>query len=116
MKETHAHSGFEHATLTTYIIGFVVSIILTLTAYILVVNEYLPKASLVGTIISIAILQALVQLFYFLRMGTEPKPQFNALIFAFMALVLVIIVFGSLWIMYNLEYNMSMLPRERGEH
>jgi cytochrome o ubiquinol oxidase operon protein cyoD len=45
-----------------------------------------------------------VQLHYFFHLGQESKPRWNLLMFLFMALVLVVVVFGSLWIMYSLEH------------
>jgi len=35
----------------------------------------------------------------------EDNPHWNLLVFFFMIMVLVIIVFGSLWIMYSLNYR-----------
>lgn len=96
----------NNSILTSYIIGFVLSIVLTFLAYILVVNHILEGASLVATIVGLAIIQLFVQLFFFLHLGKESKPRWNLLMFAFALSVVIIIVFGSLWIMNNLDYNM----------
>jgi heme/copper-type cytochrome/quinol oxidase subunit 4 len=42
----------------------------------------------------------------FLHLGNEAKPRLKLLVFGFMALVVMILVFGSLWIMYSLNYRM----------
>jgi cytochrome o ubiquinol oxidase operon protein cyoD len=55
----------------------------------------------------LAVVQLFVQLYFFLHMGDESKPRWNLMAFLFMLLVLVIVVFGSLWIMKNLDYHMS---------
>lgn len=54
--------------------------------------------------------QFVVQLVYFLHLGTEQKPRWKLLVFWFMIVVVLIVVVGSLWIMYNLNYNMIMPP------
>lgn len=94
-----------HGTLGSYITGFVLSIVLTLIAYFLVVEKMLTGGVLIGVIVALAAVQLLVQLLFFLHMGTESKPRWNLLLFLFMVLVLAIIVIGSLWIMYNLNTN-----------
>jgi cytochrome o ubiquinol oxidase operon protein cyoD len=50
-----------------------------------------------------------IQLHYFLHLGDEPKPQWNLLTFGFMIGVVLILVFGTLWIMNNL--NDRMMPQ-----
>lgn len=98
--------GTDHGSLKFYVIGFLVSLILTLLSYIAVVYQLFSGWMLVGLISLSAISQALVQLFLFLHLGSESKPRWNLMVFLFMALVLAIIVLGSLWIMYNLDYRM----------
>lgn len=90
----------------SYVIGFVSSIILTLVAYILVVNHVMSGAGLVAVIVGLAIIQLFVQLFFFLHLGEESKPRWNLMALLFAAMVVIIVVFGSLWIMNNLNYNM----------
>jgi cytochrome o ubiquinol oxidase operon protein cyoD len=90
----------------SYVTGFLFSIILTFAAYILVVNHVLEDALLVAVIIGLAIIQLFVQLFFFLHLGKESKPRWNLLMLSFALGVVIIIVFGSLWIMKNLDYNM----------
>jgi cytochrome o ubiquinol oxidase operon protein cyoD len=96
----------NQSRLTSYVTGFVSSIILTLFAYILVVNHILSGTGLVAAIVGLAIIQLFVQLFFFLHVGDESKPRWNLMALLFAAMVVVIVVFGSLWIMNNLNYNM----------
>ncbi len=95
----------EHASLKAYLIGFVLSIVFTLLAYVLVVNHVLQGWVLGASIGLLALLQATVQMIYFLHLGKEHKPHWNTLSFFFMFSVLVIIVLGTLWIMYSLDYR-----------
>ena len=95
-----------------YVIGFVLSVILTIIPYQLVIVENaITGRALVVALILFAVAQLFVQLVFFLHLGRESRPWWNLQMFAFMALVLLILVIGSLWIMYNLDYNM-MVPHE----
>lgn len=96
----------------SYCTGFTWSLLLTLSAFALVQmqvnsggNAY-PDKILVGILAALAIIQLVVQLIYFFHLGRETKPRLNTVSFLFMLMVVGIIGFGSLWIMYNLNYNM----------
>lgn len=95
------------APVMSYVAGFVLSIILTLTAYSLVVNQVFSGWGLAYAISGLALVQLLVQLLFFLHLGQEDKPRWNLLVFYLTLVILVIVVAGSLWIMNNLHYNMS---------
>lgn len=96
----------------SYVTGFVWSLLLTLAAFALVQmqldsggNAYEGKV-LIGILAILAIVQLVVQLVFFFHLGREAKPRLNTVSFLFMLMVVGIIGFGSLWIMYNLNYNM----------
>ncbi len=61
---------------------------------------------LVYTIVALALLQALAQLVFFLHLGGDSTSHWDLIVFFFMALVTLILVFGSLWIMYSLNGRM----------
>lgn len=96
----------NEGSFSSYTIGFVLSIALTLLAYFLVVNHVLVGEWLVISVMGLAILQALVQLLFFLHLGAESQPRWGFYTFIFMVVILVIIVVGSLWVMSNLDYRM----------
>jgi cytochrome o ubiquinol oxidase operon protein cyoD len=96
-----------HGTLKSYVIGFIFSIYLTVTAYLLVVDHTLSGWALMLLIASLALAQFLVQLLFFLHLGRETKPRWKLLVFIFMIVIVVILVGGSLWIMANLNYHMT---------
>lgn len=89
--------------LRQYVVGFVLSIGTTLAAYYVVVTHQ-PGA--LWIIAGLALLQALIQLYYFLHLGEELRPRLRLWSFIFMGVILLIIVVGSLWIMHHLNYNM----------
>lgn len=90
----------------SYVTGFVLSLLLTIIPYILVANKLVWGWALFITLMIFALLQVVVQLKFFIHLGHEQKPRWNWIVFAFMLLILLIIVIGSLWIMRNLDYNM----------
>lgn len=90
-------------------IGFVLSLIFLVISYFIVARYGLRDWGFYLLIFVFALLQAGVQLAYFFHIGLEAKPRWNLMIFLFMCLIIFIIIGGSLWIMYNLNYNV-MLP------
>lgn len=97
----------EGASLVTYVSGFILSMVLTLATYLTVVRHLMNGRQLVAFIISLALIQFLVQLFFFMHLGKETKPRWKLLVLVFMILVVSVLVLGSIWIMYNLNYNMT---------
>lgn len=109
---THVkHAATAHGTLASYSIGFVLSVICTLLAF-WVTNQHLSSGHesishslLTWVIVVLAVVQLFVQLVLFLHLGKEPKPRWNSIAFAFMLMVVGIVVLGSVWIMANLDYH-----------
>jgi cytochrome o ubiquinol oxidase operon protein cyoD len=91
--------------LRSYTIGFALSLILTLTAYVLVTRHVFKGNWLLAGLLMLALTQFVVQVLFFLHLGSEKKPRYNALVFVFMLGTVGIIVIGSIWIMANLNYH-----------
>lgn len=91
----------------SYIYGFLLSLVLTLAAYLLVTNKILTGPLLIVAVTGLALVQLFIQLILFLHLGSETKPRWNQLAFVSTVVVAVIIVFGSVWIMKNLDYHMT---------
>lgn len=91
----------------SYMVGFGLSILLTMIAFELVTKHVLHGAGLVTILIGLALIQFWVQLFFFLHLGKETKPRWKLLVLVFMVLVVLILVGGSIWIMNNLNYRMT---------
>lgn len=97
--------GAVRGSFKSYLTGFILSVELTLVAYWLIVDRVFSDNLLIWAILGLAFIQLVVQLVYFLHLDKESNPRWNLMVFSFMAIVLVIIVFGSLWIMHNLNYH-----------
>jgi cytochrome o ubiquinol oxidase subunit IV len=101
-------------SIVTYSVGFLSSIILTIVAYAIVVQDVFKDTwtpAFIAIILSVlASIQLVVQLLFFLHLGEESKPRWKLLSFIFAFIILGIIVFGSLWIMFDLNSRMMMSP------
>lgn len=100
-----------------YIVGFALSLVLTLSAYFLVVNQYFSEQKTIILIMLLAITQLFVQLIFFLHLGSEAKPRLKLAIFLFTLLVVLIVVGGSIWVMSHLNYHHNdMSPAEKDNY
>jgi cytochrome o ubiquinol oxidase operon protein cyoD len=96
----------SHGTYKSYILGFTLSILLTLGSYFIVtMDNFSPVTAHIGLAL-LAFLQLIVQLVFFLHLTVESKPRWNLTSFFFTVIITFILVGGSLWVMYNLNYNM----------
>jgi cytochrome o ubiquinol oxidase operon protein cyoD len=100
----------SRGTLWTYITGYILSLELTLAAYFFVKHHISLTTTyshdkLIAVIIVLAISQLFVQLLFFLHLSKESRPRWNLIVLLFAAMVLLIVVLGSLWIMNNLNYH-----------
>ena len=104
-KIVTAHHEDSHGSVTSYSIGFVLSVVLTLVAYLAVTQQWAAGWALIFVLAGLAIVQLFVQLIFFLHLGQESRPRWNLSVLVFAAMIVFIIVFGSLWIMKSLSYN-----------
>lgn len=98
-----------------YSLGFIGSVLLTLSAYFLVTHSSISGTMLIMDIVVLAIIQFFLQLVCFLHLGEENRPRWRTRVFVMMTAMLLLIVFGSIWIMNNLNYHM-MSPMQTDEH
>jgi len=101
---THSHDAHEShgGSMKSYVIGFLLSIILTIIPLVAVMNDMLSKKATTLLILVMAVLQFAVQLIFFMHIRDEEKPRFNLMALIFGLVILLTIVAGSVWIMtYN---------------
>ncbi len=88
-----------------YIAGYILSLVLTIAAYAISVNNVVASLPLfIAVIMGLAGIQMVVQLIFFLHINHEKKPRLNLFVMLFTALVIITVIVGSLWIMINLNY------------
>lgn len=98
-------------------IGFVTSLVCTLVVYVAVTNAWFSEYfAAVLFVLIIGLAQALIQARYFLHFDEESKPRWQFHSFWFTALMVVVIVVGSIWVMLNLNYNMGMSPEQMNQY
>lgn len=105
----HGH-GDAHGSLKSYVVGFGLSVLLTLASFGTVMSGAVPHHLMMPGIVVFAVAQLLVQLVFFLHMGTSPGKRGNLAIMLFTVLILAIVVIGSLWVMHNMNANMMHPP------
>lgn len=95
-----------------YVTGFLLSLIFTLIAWG-IVNRHVTNGHHLYShlfinilVLSLAILQLVVQLIFFLHLGREKKPRWNLQALLAAVGIIIILVVGSIWIMDNLNYSM----------
>jgi cytochrome o ubiquinol oxidase operon protein cyoD len=98
--------GGKPKTFIAYLVGFLLSITLTLFAFGLVEWHVLSDTYLYVALISLAVTQLFVQSICFLRLNNSAEGQWNLLPFLFVIMIIMIMLSGTIWIMYYLNYNM----------
>ena len=111
----HGHDGHHeiempHASMRDYVIGFVLSVILTAIPFWLVMGEGLENKQLTAFIIvAFAAIQMIVHMVYFLHMSSKAEEGWTMVSLIFTLILVVITLAGSLWVMHHLGSN--MMPR-----
>jgi cytochrome o ubiquinol oxidase operon protein cyoD len=104
----------DHGSITSYTIGFVLSVILTAIPFGLIMSGAVSASVGVPICVALAVVQIVVHLYYFLHMNAASSRSWNMVAFVFTVVVVAILVSGSLWIMYHLNTNMmpGMMPTD----
>jgi len=114
MKTAHLPTGSAvhaaHGSMKGYVIGFALSLVLTLASFGAVMEGLVPKGMGLAAIVVLCIAQLVVQLVFFLHIGTSADQRQNTAIFICTGALIAIIVAGSLWVMHNA--NVNMMPMD----
>ncbi|PAX07860.1 cytochrome o ubiquinol oxidase subunit IV [Sphingomonas lenta] len=102
---THA-SGEAHGTRRDYLIGFGLSVVLTAVPFALVMLGQLDKQTTALFVMGAALVQIVVHMVYFLHMNTRSEGGWTFMALVFTAVLVVITLAGSLWVMHHLNANM----------
>jgi len=100
------HNGY-HASIKGYVTGFVLSILLTAIPFWLVMAKVLPTPGMTAFVImAFAAVQIVVHMIYFLHMNTRVEGGWSMMALLFTGILVVIMLAGSIWVLYNLNTNM----------
>lgn len=105
--DAHDHDHADHGTLKSYATGFILSVILTAIPFWLVMAKMFSKSSTTGMVLlGLGAVQIVVHMIYFLHMNTKSERGWSLLSLIFTIMLVVIMLSGSLWVMYHLNHNM----------
>lgn len=103
----HHEDQADHGSLKSYAIGFVLSVILTAIPFWLVMGKVFDKSNVTAfVILGFAAVQIVVHMVYFLHMNTRSEGGWSILALIFTVVLVVIVLSGSIWVMYHLNHNM----------
>ncbi|TPQ42787.1 cytochrome o ubiquinol oxidase subunit IV [Bradyrhizobium guangdongense] len=122
--KTEAHSAITadhhpdqhaHGSLSTYLLGFILSVVLTAIPFWLVMSGELGNKQVTALVImGFAIVQIVVHMIYFLHMNTSSENGWTMMALIFTIVMVVIALSGSLWVMHHLTTNMMPVHEMSG--
>jgi cytochrome o ubiquinol oxidase operon protein cyoD len=107
MSTSTSHDGGSHGSVKSYVMGLILSIVLTVIPFGMVMNGGFGETTVIVTIVIMAVLQVLLQLILFMHVNvkTEEGRDSGSFVF-FTAVILTLIIGGTVWIMYHLNINL----------
>lgn len=106
MSDHHANEA--HGSVREYVVGLILSIILTIIPFSLVSSGVLTDGLTIVIIMLCALAQVFVQLVFFLHMNLSSRQLNNNISTALVVTLIAILVVGSVWIMRHLNHNMLL--------
>lgn len=95
-----------HATVKGYVTGFLLSVVLTAIPFWLVMTAALPRQATIFIIVAFAAVQMVVHMVYFLHLNAKVEGGWSLLALVFTAALVIILLAGSIWVMYHMNANM----------
>ncbi|MEJ8572544.1 cytochrome o ubiquinol oxidase subunit IV [Microbaculum marinum] len=92
----------------SYLVGYGIAIVLTAIPFGVVALGLLDRRPALILIAVLAIVQVLVHLRYFLHIDFRRTPRENILVLGFAAVLICIMIGGTLWIMLDLHHRMML--------
>jgi cytochrome o ubiquinol oxidase operon protein cyoD len=96
-----------HITVSGYVTGFVLAVILTAIPFWLVMGKVFANPTVtIFVILGFAIVQIYVHMVFFLHMTSKAEGGWTWMSLIFTLVLVVIVLSGSMWVMYHLKTNM----------
>ncbi|RYF82332.1 MAG: cytochrome o ubiquinol oxidase subunit IV [Comamonadaceae bacterium] len=114
----HAHAGHDdhhddhhddgpHSSLKEYVIGFVLSVILTAIPFWLVMGDVISNRTTAVLVLGgFAVVQIVVHMVFFLHMNGKVEGGWTMLSTIFTIVFVAIAIAGTLWVMFHMNTNM----------
>jgi cytochrome o ubiquinol oxidase subunit IV len=107
MSEAIDQTGASKGSLTSYLTGLFLALILTGISFGLVMSGVLSTWATLLAIFLAGLVQILVHLYYFLHLDTSSEARWNLTAMLYTVFIMALFVGGGLWIMYNLHWRMT---------
>ena len=98
----------SNARRSSYVVGFVLAVGLTAIPFAVVYKHYMTAGNAILVIAIAAALQILVHLRFFLHLRLSTTPRENLFAIAFTAVLLLLMLGGSFWLMFDLDRRMAL--------
>ena len=110
----HGHEAtHEHLSRKGYVIGFLASVVLTAIPFWLAMTGALHDTNLtIAIIVASAVVQVLVHTVCFLHVNTQAEHGWTLMAYIFTAVLVLIVISGSVWIMFHLNANMMPMGKD----
>ena len=110
--DLHSHgqdgdSSAPHGTRKEYVLGFGLSVALTALPFWLIMAHVISSpVTATFAVMGLGFVQVIVHMTYFLHMNSRSQGGWNLLALLFTALMVLIVLSGSIWVMYHMNTNM----------
>lgn len=101
-------TGASYGTYRSYVVGFVLSIVFTLFSFYTVAYGAQPSETRYIVVGLLALAQFITQAVFFLHLNRRSNASWNLISFLFVVVMTVVLVIGTMWIMFNLYEKMGM--------
>jgi cytochrome o ubiquinol oxidase operon protein cyoD len=109
------HDGEAHGSMRDYVIGFLLSVVLTAIPFWLVMTGTFSPTVTAAIIVGFAAVQMVVHMIYFLHMNGKVEGGWTMMAMIFTLILVAIMLTGSLWVMYHLNTNMMPMPHDMSQ-
>lgn len=110
---TDSPGSSNHGTFGSYMIGFALSAVLTAVPFWLVMTHQIADGWTAGLVITaLAFVQIVVHTIFFLHVNSRAEGGWTLMALMFTAVLIVITISGSLWIMFHLNANMMPMTSD----
>jgi cytochrome o ubiquinol oxidase operon protein cyoD len=107
--EADPHGGAAHGSFRGYVIGFLLSVVLTVIPFWLVMADVFGNNMVTAVfVLELGVVQIFVHMYYFLHMNTKSEGGWTMMALIFTVVIVLIALIGSMWVMHHL--NTHMMP------
>jgi cytochrome o ubiquinol oxidase operon protein cyoD len=94
-----------------YLLGLGLATLLTIASFWADQTREIYASGIAVALLVLTVAQIGIHLVFFLHLTTDPDNENNILALAFGVLIVCLIVFGSLWVMLNLNHNLMPMDQ-----